>query len=112
MKRLLRNQGGGPESFVTDCLKSCGSALHVLGMENRHRPGRLRENNRAENALLPIRRRERKMQGFKSIPFAERFLTTHAAIYNAFDLQRHMISRPTLRLFRTRAESVWAKATA
>lgn len=52
------------------------------------------------------------MQGFKSIPFAERFLTTHAAIYNAFDLQRHMISRLTLRLFRTRAESVWAKATA
>lgn len=52
------------------------------------------------------------MQGFKSIPSAERFLTTHAAIDNAFDLQRHMISRPMLRLFRTRAESVWAKATA
>ena len=112
LKRLLRNQGVDPESFVTDCLKSYGSALHVLGLEDRHRPGRLRENNRAENSHLPIRRRERKMQGFKSIPSAQRFLTTHAAIHNAFDLQRHMISRPTLRLFRARADSVWAKATA
>ena len=70
LKRLLRNQGVDPESFVTDCLKSYGSALHALGMEDRHRPGRLRENNRAENSHLPIRRRERKMQGFKSLPSA------------------------------------------
>jgi phosphoenolpyruvate carboxylase len=40
------------------------------------------------------------MQGFKSTPYAQRFITTHAAIYKALDFQRHMISRPTLRLFR------------
>ena len=78
LKRLLRNPGVEPESFVTDCLKSYGSALRVLGREDRHRPGRLRENNRAENSHLPIRRRERKMQGFKSLPSAQRFLTKHA----------------------------------
>jgi putative transposase len=112
LKRLLRNQNVDPESLVTDGLKSYPAALRILNLEDRHRPGRLRENNRAENSHLPIRRRERKMLGFKSVPSAQRFLTTHAAVYNAFDYQRHMISRPTLRLFRARADSVWMKAVA
>jgi len=110
LKQLLRSQPVEPESIVTDGLASYGSALRALGREGVHRPGRLRENNRAENSHLPIRRRERKMLGFKSRDSAQRFLTTHAAIYNAFDLQRHMISRPTLRVFRARADSVWARA--
>jgi putative transposase len=112
LRRLLRNQDVKPENIATDGLASYGSALRLLGLKDRHRPGRLRENNRAENSHLPIRRRERKMLGFKSLSSAQRFLTTHAAIYNAFDFQRHMISRPTLRLFRARADSVWAKAVA
>jgi len=112
LNRLLRNQGVKPETIATDGLASYGSALRELGLKDRYRPGRLRENNRAENSHLPIRRRKRKMLGFKSMPSAQRFLTTHPAIYNAFDFQRHMISRPTLRLFRARPDSVWTKAAA
>ncbi len=52
------------------------------------------------------------MLGFKSIPSAQRFLTTHAAIYNAFDFQRHMISRSKLKLFRARANWGWNQAAA
>lgn len=52
------------------------------------------------------------MLGFKSRDSAQRFQTTHAAIYNAFDFRRHMISRPTLRIFRARADSVWERAVA
>ena len=112
LQRLLRNQHVEPESIVTDGLASYGSALKLLRLQDCHRPGRLRQNNRAENSHLPIRRRERKMLGFKSLPSAQRFLTTHAAIYNAFDFQRHLISRSTLRLFRTRANCVWNQAAA
>ena len=110
--RLLRNHSVEPESIVTDGLASYGSALRELGLERVHRPGRLRENNRVENSHLPIRRRERQQQGFKSQASAQKFLTTHAAIYNTFNLQRHLISRSTLRRFRAEADAAWAAATA
>lgn len=84
----------------------------ALKLDHLHRPGRLRENSRAENSHLPIRRRERKMQRFKSQASAQRFLTTHAAIYNTFNTQPHLIRRPILRRFRAEAHDAWATATA
>ena len=40
------------------------------------------------------------MQRFKSQGQAQRFVSTHSAIYNTFNLQRHLVSRKTLRTFR------------
>jgi len=93
LRRLLRNQHVEPETIITDGLKSYASALHEIGLDDRHRPGKLRENNRIENSHLVVRRRERKMLNFKSRNSVQRFLETHAAIYNVFNVQRHMISR-------------------
>ncbi|MFL5161218.1 MAG: DDE-type integrase/transposase/recombinase [Microvirga sp.] len=71
-----------------------------------------RKNNRAENSHQPVRRRERKMQRFKSPGSAQRFLSIHAPVHNTFTLQRHLISRCTLRAFRAEAMQAWHHATA
>jgi len=111
LKRLIRNQPVEPESITTDGLALYGAALDQLEMRHLHSPGRLRDSSRVENSHLPIRRRERQQQRFKSQASAQRFLTTHAAIYNTFTIQRHLISRPTLRHFRAEADAAWAAAT-
>jgi putative transposase len=80
IRKLLKNQGFVPDAFVTDKLPSYGAALKDLGLSRRHDFGG-RKNNRAENSHLPVRQRERRMQRFKSAGSAQRFLSTHAAVY-------------------------------
>jgi putative transposase len=101
MRKLLKNIGIHPESIVTDGLRSYSAAAHDLNLSERHHPGRMRENNRAENSHLPIRRRDRKMQRFKSQGSAQPFLSVHACIYNIFYTQRHLTTRPIMRQLRS-----------
>jgi transposase-like protein len=95
---------------VTDKLRSYGAAKSEIGLLARHERG-LRKNNRAENSHQPTRRRERKMQRFKSPGLAQRFLSIHAAIFNTFNVQRHLTSRRTLRVLREEAFQTWRAAT-
>jgi transposase-like protein len=111
MRKLLRKHGYAPDVLVSDRLGSYACARRQLGMRARHEQG-LRKNNRAENSHQSVRRRERKMQRFKSPRSAQRFLSAHCAVHNTFNLQRHLISRPTLRLFRAEAAHAWQTATA
>ena len=111
LRRLLKNQGIHPEVIVTDGLASYPAAMRILGCKDRHHPGRLRDNNRVENSHLVIRRRERKQQKFKSQGSAQRFLSSHGPVYNTFNIQPHMISRPGLRILRAGAHEAWAEAT-
>jgi putative transposase len=41
---------------------------------------------------------------------AQRFLSTHAAIYNTFNTQLHLTSRRTMREFRNDATKGWQSA--
>jgi putative transposase len=68
LKRLLRNQPVEPQSIATDGLGSYKAALAELGLDHIHHPGRLRENNRAENSHLPIRRREARCRALSPAP--------------------------------------------
>ncbi len=111
MRKLLRKQGFVPQLLVTDRLGSYGAAFRQLHLSCPHEQG-LRANNRAENSHQPVRRQERKMQRFKSARSAQRFLAVHAAVYNTFNLQRHLISRSTLRTFRAEASAQWEAAVA
>src|ERR1700761_2001371 len=65
MRKLLKKQGLAPDVLVTDKLRSYDAAKAEIGLSPRHERG-LRKNNRAENPHQPPRRRERKMQRFKS----------------------------------------------
>jgi transposase-like protein len=111
MRKLLKKQGFAPEVLVTDKLGSYGAAKAEIGLSARHERG-LRKNNRAENSHQPTRRRERKMQRFKSPGSAQRFLSIHAAVFNTFNVQRHLTSRDTLRVLRDEAFRTWEAATA
>src|SRR4051794_36313136 len=102
MRKLLRKQGFAPKLLITDKLGSYGAALRHLRLTCPHEQG-IRKNNRAENSHQTVRRRERKMQRFKSAGSAQRFLNMHAAVHNVFNLQRHPVSRSTLRIFRAEA---------
>jgi transposase-like protein len=111
MRKLLKGYGFTPAVIVTDKLASYAAALQHLGMGCRHERG-LRANNRAENSHQVVRRRERKMQRFKSAGSAQRFLALHGPVYNTFNHQRHLVSRSTLRVMRAAASAKWQAATA
>jgi putative transposase len=111
IRKLLKKYAFAPERLVTDDLRSYGPAARDLGLECRREHGRWK-NNRAENSHQPTRRRERKMQRFKSPGSAQKFLSAHAAVYNTFNVQRHLTSAQTHRALRNAAMTTWRNAVA
>lgn len=111
MVKLLKKHGFAPSRVVTDRLRSYPAAFRAIGLTAEHDRG-LRANNRAENSHQPIRRRERKLQRFKSPGSVQRFLAIHAATFNAFTHQRHLLRRPHFKELRAGSFRTWAGASA
>ena len=110
-KRLLKNHQGEPRKIVTDKLRSYGVAHRELMPEAIHDTTQY-ANNRAELSHQPTRVRERGMRCFKSTRQAQRFLGVHAAVYNLFNLGRHLVSANHYRDLRQGAFASWDYVTA
>ncbi len=110
-KRLLKTHRNEPRKIVTDKLRSYGVAHRELIPDTIHDTSQY-ANSRAELSHQPTRVRERVMRRFKSTKQAQRFLAVHAAVYNLFNLGRHLVSAKNYRFFRLRAFASWNYAAA
>jgi putative transposase len=94
---------------VTDKLKNYGVAHRELVPDVIHETSPY-ANNRAEFSRQPTRVREWGMRRFKSIRQAQRFLGVHAAVYNSFNLGRHLILAEHYRNLRRGSFGRWTEA--
>ena len=110
-KRLLRSHGSEPRKIVTDKLRSYGVAHRELMQDVIHSTEQY-EKNRAEQSHEATRVRERGMRKFKSVRYAQRFLTAYAAVSNLFNLGRHLVRAEHYRDLRVSAFTEWNRAVA
>ena len=111
LTRLLHKQGGSPKRIITDKLGSYAAARRAVmpNVEHRSHKGL---NNRAENSHVPIRNRERAMQGFRSWQGLQRFVSTFSAVRNHFVPPRSNRSALSTHLHRLKSIAEWKSVAA
>uniref|UniRef100_UPI001AAEF062 IS6 family transposase n=1 Tax=Rhizobium sp. T1473 TaxID=555321 RepID=UPI001AAEF062 len=109
--RLLKKQGLSPKRIITDKLRSYGAAKRDVmpAVEHRSHKGL---NNRAENSHVPLRKRERMMQGFRSVGGLQRFISVFSAVRNLFVAPHQRHSALATHIHRIRAMAQWKAVTA
>ena len=110
LTRLLKKQGVAPTRMITDKLRSYGTARRQVmpNVEHRSHKGL---NNRAENSHLPLRKRERTMQRFRSPGSLQRFVSIFSALRNLFVPPRSKRSAFHIHLHRLNAMAQWKAVT-
>ena len=93
---VLETTPSKPRVIVTDGLRSYNIISRELLPDVDHRRSKYL-NNRAENSHQPTRRRERRLQRFKSPEHAQRFLSIFGIIYDYFHPKKHQIPANTYR---------------
>jgi putative transposase len=108
--RLLKKQGLTPKRIITDKLRSYGAAKRDVmpSVEHRSHKGL---NNRAENSHLPLRKRERMMQGFRSAGGLQRFTAVFSAIRNHLVPSHQKHTALATHIHRIRAMAQWKAVT-
>jgi putative transposase len=106
----LRKQGRPPKPIITDKLGSYAATRRKV-MPNIEHWQHKGLNNRAENSHLPVRKRERMMQGFRSWPGSQRFVSTFSAVRNHFVALRSHRTALSIHLHRLKAMAAWKSVT-
>jgi putative transposase len=110
-RKLLKGQRYVPRVVVTDKLASYQVAHREVLASVTHRRSKYL-NNRAENSHQPTRRREKAMQGFKSVGSAQRFLAAFSEISPHFRPRRNRLPAPVYRQVMAERFAVWREITA
>ncbi|WP_262299380.1 IS6 family transposase [Microvirga sesbaniae] len=109
LRRLLKRQRHAPRRLITDKLGSYAAAHRQVmpSVEHRSHKGL---NNQAENSHLPLRRRERVMQGFRSTGGLQRFASVFSAARNLFVPHGSRRSALAIHFHRLDAMAAWNAA--
>ena len=110
LTRLLKKQGIAPKRMITDKLRSYGAAKRQVMPQVEHRSHK-GLNNRAENSHVPLRKRERAMQRFRSPGSLQRFVAIFSAVRNLFVPPRSQRSALGIRSHRLQAMAEWNAVT-
>jgi len=105
IKKSMRRHGK-TKIVATDKLRSYGAALKEMGAAHLQETGQ-HLNNRAENSHLPFRRRERAMLRFRRMRSLQKFVAVQASVYNHFNVERCLSSRPVFKMNRAAALAEW-----
>ncbi|WP_298855697.1 IS6 family transposase [uncultured Ruegeria sp.] len=110
LRSLIKRFGFIPKRIITDKLRSYGAAKREIapGLDHWLHKGL---NNRAENSHLPFRKRERTMQGYRSLGDLQRFVAIHSAVRNCFYAAARRRSAITIRYHRLEAFDAWNATT-
>jgi putative transposase len=109
LKRLLKKQDCPPRRLITDRLSSYASARRQIMPSVKHCAHK-GLNNRAESSHAPLRKRERMMQGFRSVGGLQRFASVFSVVRNLFVPPRTRRSALATHLHRLTAMAEWKGA--
>lgn len=107
---LLHKQGAKPARIVTDNLSYYATAKRH-DMPSVGHLTHIRLNNRAENSHLPLRKREKVIQKFRSPDRCQLFLSVFSAVRNLFVPLAKKSPALTKHIHRLQASAQWNTVT-